>query len=350
MIEVYDDIECTQKQGVQVCVTHAGVFHADEVLATAMLERVFGSIALARINKIEQGVPKDAIFYDIGYGPLDHHQPGGNGARGNGIPYAAAGLVWKRYGTLALRGIEDADKVWAVVDERLVQGIDAADNGVASKSGFGCYSLSQVVSSFNPLWNSDTQSNVAFLKAEALVREVLDNVIDGASAELRAEALVEQAIEESQNGCMILPVFLPWRKAFFASDNAKAKAIDFVIYPSNRGGYNWQAIETNCASRKLKKEVPINWWGLDGPALREICGVPDAVFCHRAGFIGGAEILYGACDMVERMGSVRDQPTLSKLQHGLPNAKAPMSPDRTCPLKTMLHWNCGNNGRFLGRE
>ena len=79
-------------------VTHSGVFHADEVLGTVILERAIGDLRIARVAEIPASLADDVVIFDIGNGEFDHHQPGGNGARDNGIPYASAGLLWKHFG------------------------------------------------------------------------------------------------------------------------------------------------------------------------------------------------------------------------------------------------------------
>ncbi|NHM16527.1 hypothetical protein GMI69_07645 [Eggerthellaceae bacterium zg-887] len=80
------------------CITHSGVFHADEVLGTVILEKAFGDLAVARVAEVPADLADDVIVYDIGRGKYDHHQPGGNGQRENGVAYASAGLLWKAFG------------------------------------------------------------------------------------------------------------------------------------------------------------------------------------------------------------------------------------------------------------
>ena len=79
-------------------ITHGGVFHADEVLATVILSKVLGDVTVCRTFKVPEELPKDVIVYDIRYGEFDHHQKGGNGVRGNGVPNAACVLIWKEIG------------------------------------------------------------------------------------------------------------------------------------------------------------------------------------------------------------------------------------------------------------
>ena len=84
--ERFMSIRLTQNINEATHITHGGIFHADEVFATAILATL-GDVTVMRVFT----VPADtrAFVYDIGRGKYDHHQKGGNGARENGIPSAS---------------------------------------------------------------------------------------------------------------------------------------------------------------------------------------------------------------------------------------------------------------------
>ncbi|HBG85421.1 MAG TPA: metal-dependent hydrolase, partial [Erysipelotrichaceae bacterium] len=77
-------------------ITHAGSFHADEVMATALLEILYDEILLARVGEVEEA-KEDAFIYDVGLGNYDHHQED-KVRRENGIAYSSVGLIWRDYG------------------------------------------------------------------------------------------------------------------------------------------------------------------------------------------------------------------------------------------------------------
>ena len=111
-------------------ITHAGTLHADDVLATVILERVLGDITVCRTFKVpDEGLSDDVIIYDIGFGKYDHHQKGGNGCRENGVPYASVGLIWRDFGRQLVANTCNPDLVCQLIDRDLIQGVDAADNG-----------------------------------------------------------------------------------------------------------------------------------------------------------------------------------------------------------------------------
>ena len=69
--------------------THGGKFHADDVISTVILKKIYGdSFKLIRTFRVPNDLPSNVIVYDIGGGALDHHQKGGNGVRKNGVPYS----------------------------------------------------------------------------------------------------------------------------------------------------------------------------------------------------------------------------------------------------------------------
>lgn len=283
-------------------VTHSGVFHADEVLGTAILEEVLGDIHLARVNDISGDLPSGVIVYDIGGGRFDHHQPEGNGARENGVPYASAGLLWKKYGPSIVSSSTDPEWLMAYVDRALIQGVDAADNGVV---GFDAdpnkqFSFSRMIAGFNPEWDEEKNFDDAFLEAVAFAGTVLANVVKRGSALLRSKEIVSEAIERSEGGIMVLDEALPWKDAVAESNSPKAIDLLFVVFPSSRGGYAWQGIPVTPDSYTQRLTVPKSWWGLSGKDLQDATGVADATFCHRTGFAGSAESLKGALAIVRR--------------------------------------------------
>lgn len=113
-------------------ITHGGIFHADEVFGTIILSKVMDNIVLARTFKVPEDIADDVIVYDIGGGDFDHHQLGGNGTRADGIPYASCGLLWKEYGPQLCANTANPERAFAMMDAKLISGIDANDTGYIS--------------------------------------------------------------------------------------------------------------------------------------------------------------------------------------------------------------------------
>ncbi|MBQ1387866.1 MYG1 family protein [Candidatus Saccharibacteria bacterium] len=276
-------------------ITHGGVFHGDEVIATAILSAL-GPVALNRTFCVPENT--NAFVYDIGGGQYDHHQRGGNGSRENGVPYSSAGLIWRDFG----RKLVSCEQAWAFVDQELIAGIDAADNGVLPGIDYPVKpaSLYGLVSGFNPSWDSKAQSDEAFLEAVAFAQGVLARAIASAESKARAKALVDAAIEASEDQIIVLPRYAPWQEYVLASENPKAADALYVVFPGSRGGYNVQAIPDAIGSYGNRKPLPESWRGVPANDLQTASGVADANFCHKGGFIGGADSLNGALAMARK--------------------------------------------------
>jgi len=283
-------------------ITHGGTLHADEVMATVILKKVFGDIKVCRTFRVPEDLKEDVIVYDIGFGAFDHHQKGGNGVRENGVPYAACGLIWKQFGPQIVADTCNPELVWHLIDRGLIQGIDAGDNGTLPKADYPAQamSFSAVISGFNPNWDSNEDPDEAFAKAVAFAEVVFDNTLESATSKAKAEQIVEEAIEKSEEHIMVLNQFVPWQEYIFSSTNSKADEIQFVVFPSNRGGYNWQCVPDGLGSFGQRKPVPEEWKGLNGSDLQLVTGVRTASFCHPAGFIGGAETFTDAYALAKK--------------------------------------------------
>ena len=295
-------IKITKNSAEATAITHGGTFHADEVMATIILKKVLGDLTVCRTFRVPEDLKKDVIVYDIGFGTFDHHQKGGNGARENGVPYAACGLIWKEFGHKIVADTCNPELVWNLIDRGLIQGIDAGDNGALPKLDYPAQamSFSAVISGFNPNWDSNEDPDEAFAKAVAFAEVVFDNTLESATSKAKAKQIVDEAIEKSEGHVMVLDQFAPWQEFVFSSTNSKADEIQFVVFPSNRGGYNWQCVPDGLGSFEQRKPVPEEWKGLNGPDIQKVTGIATATFCHPAGFIGGAETFADAYALAKK--------------------------------------------------
>lgn len=295
-----DMIKLTQNPLRANAITHSGRFHADEVLAAVILSRL-KKITLCRVAEVPKNIKPNAIVFDIGRGKFDHHQKGRNGVRENGIHYSSAGLIWKEYGMHICKNTPDPEFVWKMIDQDLIQGVDAADNGDTPKSDCPAraMSLSRIVGLFKPTWDSSKNMDEAFLEAFELVDKVFELMFKHAVAKAKAKVEVTQKINEhSQDDILVFDDYRPWKDFIHGIDHK----IQFVIYPSDRieGGYNWHGVPIFPGSNQIRRNVPERWWGLPSRCLTEECGVDDAVFVHPCGFTGGAMSKDGAIAMVQK--------------------------------------------------
>lgn len=247
--------------------THSGVFHADDVFATALLKLVYPEIEIVRGTVVPEGF--EGIVYDIGMGEFDHHQADVR-RRADGTAYAAFGLLWRVYG-LGLVGEQEAE----VFDRRFVCPLDAADNGEGENP------LSLAVSQFNPAWNSGRNPDTCFGEAVEFAQGILRRYLEQVDARREARRVVEAALAESRGTVVVLPQYAPWQEVLVGSGKL------FCVYPSNRGGWNAQVVPLHHDSREPAVYFPAEW----------VNGVPERLlqqgvklnFCHRGRHLLNAE-------------------------------------------------------------
>ena len=300
--------------------THDGQFHADEVFATALLSLMCEDYYVDRGSDTELPEdPENWIIYDIGGGELDHHTPENrerNGTHPNtDIPYAACGLVWRKYyrEILADYGCEERyfDTVYQRFETSLVLGIDAEDNGyrpvkgtldtmpnipdeqkerILRASRYG-YTVSQMIRDYNPTWDSSMDYYEAFIYAVSFAKDIVMNRLDAIISSLDGRDYVMQCIDYSADHIMIMEQFAPWEGVLYSQSwNPKANDIWYVLSPALRGGWNVQCVLKNSSDRSdFRHPFPAEWLGLRHEELQEASGIATAVFCHPSGFLAGAK-------------------------------------------------------------
>lgn len=245
--------------------THAGKFHSDDVFSSALLTYLNPNIKITRAYVIPENFT--GIVFDIGGGKYDHHQKDAL-VRDNGIPYAAFGLLWKEFGGLIL-----SEKDAKSFDKSFVQPLDYSDNTGASNE------IAELISLFNPNWDEDLDYDTCFNEAKGVALAILTKKFNFIKSINRAEDFVKEAVEKAEDNIVVLPKRAPW-KNFVDGTN-----IEFVVYPSDRGGYNAQGVPVSMGSTTLKIPFPKEWRGKRAEEVKEISGIGTLSFCHNSGFL-----------------------------------------------------------------
>jgi uncharacterized UPF0160 family protein len=273
--------------------THDGKFHADEVMATAILKEIFiTELTRTRNKKILDGLD---IIYDVNGGELDHHGID-KVLREDGIPFSSCGLVWNKFGRDVLRFKDEAlneqeiDEVFNFIDRSLLEGIDALDNGIwIDKPEIPLMNISSIISGFNPLWNEENNENEHFNKAVEFATSILNNKINFKISVLKAKEKVVKAYETRQiPEVVVFDTYCPYIEALKEVD--KSEEILFVIFKS-KNKYMLQTVRGK--DKEDRKKLPKTWLGKRDEELAEVTGVSDAVFCHTGRFIAAAASLEG---------------------------------------------------------
>lgn len=176
--------ETNERNDKLVIGTHNGIFHADEIVACAILclFHFTMSVQILRTRDPNMLLQCD-ICVDVGGGHYDHHQAGFHKTRENGIKYASAGLVWESYGrqliTLFLgkyfpkTNNIDIDAIFESFDNFFIVPVDCENN---ERDATHCFSF---IPYFLPLWfnNKQTDFNNRFKKALVTTITVLEEAL-----------------------------------------------------------------------------------------------------------------------------------------------------------------------------
>ena len=290
-------------------VTHSGGFHADELLSSVVLTRLFPQARIVRSRAPEWITPgTDRIIYDVGgaYDAaahiFDHHQRGAP-LRADGQPYSSFGLIWAHYGRdyLAASDVPEAhiDAIHAAFDTGFVLPIDLVDNGALSPSGpLAGLSLSSLLETLKPDFdNTDPEADDrAFHSALAIARSFVEAGIGRRAAKLRAESIVRQAIDAAGPSRVLeLPMGMPFRPAI---EKAGADHLLFVVHPRDK---DWclTTIRSSDDGFDVRADLPAAWAGLTGAELETASGVPGASFCHNGRFVAAAKTRDAAFAMAD---------------------------------------------------
>ncbi|MGN1394262.1 MAG: MYG1 family protein [Succinivibrionaceae bacterium] len=313
-----------------IIATHNGTFHADEVTACIIFSLLDESAQFIRSRDVDTLETADYIVDVSGKFDLikhfDHHPSEFTDARNNGIKYATAGLIWKKFGLELLKklaleypdlaNIQDAifAKAWTTVDEKIMQYIDLSDNGqldsyTAEICGITNNNKSPENDVYNKLKlfyqnipvipyiiamqnissNGDEYQFSQFIQTINSLKPLFKNIFLNTLRTKRDEEKVLNSYDGSN--ILFLSEKLPWLEAvksnwdFFA--NCK-----IAIYPDHSKGYRIQSLPSSLSSHFINRcPAPVSWRGKEFEELNKLAGISSATFVHRSGFTGGAKTL-----------------------------------------------------------
>jgi len=286
------------EKNIKTLGTHSGKFHADDVMATAILRLLLGDIKVTR-TRDENILRKLDFVYDVSLGEFDHHQLNKE-IRENNIPYAACGLVWREFGSRIIQKfnsqLEENDiiSIFDYVDKNLVQGIDATDNGIDIKSEIKVTSISDIIQSFNPTWDSNDSIDEAFEEAVQYATEVIKRIISRQVSVIKASIVVNEAFQNRNiNEIIVLKNGCPWLQQLLKID--LNNEVLFVISPDdNNAEYKIQTVKKTVDTFEARKDILESIRGKSGEEINSIIKIDDAIFCHKAGFIASTKSMESA--------------------------------------------------------
>jgi len=292
-------------------ITHSGGFHADELLSSVVLTRLFPQAEVLRTRDRQWITPvANKIIYDVG-GAYDHeaqifdHHQRPSPLREDGQPFSSFGLIWAHYGRAYLAAMDvpadDVEIIHAKFDTKFVLPIDLLDNGAMEPSVAGPLSiltLPSLLGSLKPVFDdtSPTADDDAFFVAVPIARSFIEAQIRNLTAKARAQSIVLDAIAKAGTSPILeLPMGMPYRSAL---DQAEAEHMLFVVNPR---GDDWTlgGIKLSNDTFEQRADLPAAWAGLTDSALEDASGVKGAKFCHNARFIAVANTREAILKMAE---------------------------------------------------
>lgn len=293
-------------------VTHSGGFHADELLSSVVLTRLYPDAQIMRSRDTLWTKPTpERIVYDVGraydpqHGMFDHHQRP-NPLRPDGHPYSSFGLIWEHFGKKYLSTFEtgeaDLDDLHRRIDEIFVRPIDLLDNGAIEPSQAGQLAnltLPALLETLKPDFDTRTPEadDSAFATALPIARSFLEACLREQLALIRADTMVLKAIQTAgESRILELPMGMPFRSTI---ERFGAHHLLFVVHPRD-GDWALNTIRISETSFTSKADLPAAWAGLTDSAFEVTSGVRGAKFCHNARFIAVAHSREAIMQLAEK--------------------------------------------------
>ncbi len=260
---------------------HDGTFHADEVTACALL-LLFGLIdrnTIVRTRDLEllkecEYVCDVGGIYDEKIKRFDHHQVSYQGE------LSSAGMILKYLQNQKVI----SDKEYHLLNNSLVRGVDAFDNGRVTTT-LGFCSFSNIISNFLPIEHgaASDEMDQAFFDALDLTYGHIKRLHMRYKYNISCRHLVEESMKKYTE-CLMFDVSIPWMESFFDLNGVDHPA-RFIVMPS---GSHWKlrGIPPSQEEKiKVRQLLPKDWEGLLDQELRNVSGIEGAIFCHKGRFI-----------------------------------------------------------------
>jgi uncharacterized UPF0160 family protein len=282
--------------------THYGKFHADDVLAWALIQRFLDTDAVLVRTREPQLLDSADLVFDVGgifdatTRRFDHHQ------KSYGGPLSSAGMV--------LNWMESQGHVGpglaGHLRRSLVDYVDLVDTGVLQPDpSRPCFAT--LVDLYNKGCSSLPEFDAAFLEAGAMALGVVRGLVREFDARQADRVRIQAALADAErrdSNLLCLDLWFDWKGPYYDLGGAE-HATQFVLQP-DLNGETWRvvAIPPERGSFDKKLPLPLRWAGLVDEELVEETGVPGAKFCHKNRFICVWDSREGALRAVTEAGLI----------------------------------------------
>ncbi len=299
--------------------THSGTFHADDVLAFALIQRFVDSDAEVVRTRDRGLLDTCDIVIDVGgeYSPeamrFDHHQKSYQG------PCSSAGMVLDWLASTARVDPGLADHLRA----RMVDYVDAVDTGrEAPRLDVPCFA--RIVEALGNCAESADGQHDAFLKGAEVARLMLEGLELGYNAVCRAREAVLASMahaEASGSSVIELDAYYAWKQPYFEAGGA-SHPTEYVLFPSDDSTWKIVAIPPRLGMFEQKRSLPSSWAGKMNGELEAATGVPGSIFCHKNRFIAVFSTREGAHEALARFDLHQPLPMVESVERSCHGATA----------------------------
>jgi hypothetical protein len=311
--------------------THDGEFHCDEVLAVSLLRLLpfFQKAKMIRTRDPEI-LNQCTVVVDVGgeYDPkrlrFDHHQRGCEERKyGYATKLSSAGMVWRHFGIKIVEELfpelptHFRYEFFQQVYKEYIHPVDQQDTG--EKQGEAS-SIMMRVRRANP-WKeniedienimdiTDLERDLAFPlgMVSADFKDYLDDAFRrfyqevSSATETKVKEAYHESIENGENKnesskiMLLPPQYLNSLFRFLSEEQMPF----YLLFKDIKGTFMIRAVPVSKGSFQSRKPLPETWRGLTNEILSQTTGIPDCVFVHATGFIGGHKTQEGAMAMAK---------------------------------------------------
>lgn len=311
-------------------VTHAGTFHADEIMAIILLEKflffrptrlTFNAEGKDYIKWIQQTekplcfplffedgiedmrtpIPvirtRDASVlktacqnssvyvidvggeYNASFLNFDHHQGHMTEMWPDGKPLSSTGLIWtwlKTQQKLQLPHILIQD-----IEDKIIKPLDLHDNGLETSP------VASLIATFNRSTDSVDEQNRQFTQAKMVLTSYLDNIMYTSTLKYEATDMISQAWNRAQkkgDTVVLLPKHIDFHDCPAVLKSLSQNQADMIIIPGQGNRFSLISLPLDTPF-SIKNPCPLQWRGkmdqtlfIDGKSIH-------LKFAHKTGFM-----------------------------------------------------------------
>lgn len=324
-------IEASQiASDLQLIGTHDGTFHADELLAIAMLRALpqFAGATIVRTRDQATLASCTVVVdvggvYDVDRNRFDHHQRDFSCTMhelGATTKLSSAGLVYRSYGAACIESIVGTTvdltaaahaELFKRIYKTFIEAIDANDNGIECGEQLITVltDLPSRVQHANPGWNqprTPAAANVAFADTLRWLQAEFETfVLRTATRWWPARDVLLEAVNARfryhlSGQIIVLAPYVPYEDHLYEIEQEQElQPVLFVLYETTDESPVWRikTVAEKMGSFTPRRQLPEAWAGLKGDELDAATGLQGGVFVHAGRFIGAASTKAAALAM-----------------------------------------------------